>query len=378
MNLLRFARLAALAPAFVASAALAQFAPPSPDQKDLPVDAPTRAAVVDSLVRALHERYVFPEVAKTLEREFRALQKRRAFDGLSSSEAFADSLTSVLRAVGKDRHFRVAYRERPLPVQGDGPPPAAELDRVRDLARRTNYGFERVARLPGNVGYLDVRSFQFAAPQAGEAIEAAMRFLANCDALIVDVRRNGGGEPSVVQLLCSYLFPEGERVHLNDLVIRDGGAEYVESYHTLPVVPGPRFGERDVYVLTSGLTASAAEEFAYNLQNRARATIVGDTTAGGANPGGFVRLSEHFAAFVSNGRARNPVSKTNWEGTGVRPDVATEAAAALTTAHVLAIEKLLERASDDERRGALRRALDAARATPPEPWEASRSKRVIP
>lgn len=345
--------------------ARAQFAAPPPDQADLTIDAATRRAVLDSLIAALHANYVFPAVARDLDRELRRRQRAGEFDATTSARAFADTLSGLLARYGRDRHFRVVYRHEPLPrMEVAGPPSAEELSRQRRQTERINYGFERVERLAGNVGYLDLRQFSSVSPEAGAAAVAAMNLLAHTDALIVDLRRNGGGTPEMVALLSSYLFEGEERTHLNDLVMRLGGEERVDQYHTLPWVPGPRSGTRPVYVLTSSRTGSAAEEFAYNLQNLKRATLVGDTTAGAANPGDLVRLSDHFAAFISNGRARNPVSGTNWEGVGVRPDVACAADSALHVAHVQALERLKSRATDDGERRVLDRALEVARAAP--------------
>lgn len=360
----------ALAASLAAAPARAQFGAPPPDQPDMTVDARTRALVLDSLIAGLHANYVFPEVAKTLDRHLRGMQKRGAFDGLASAEAFADSLSSVLRGVGKDRHFRVGYRHEPFPVVADdGPPPPEELRRMEEQMRRANWGFDRAQRLAGNVGYLEIRMLAQPTPEAGAALAAAMQFLSGTDALILDLRRNGGGWPTMVQLVCSYLFAAEDRRHLNDLVFREGGTERVEEFWTVPWLPVARYAGKPVYVLTSRRTGSGAEELSYNLRNLERATLVGDTTGGAANPGGLVRLHDHFAAFISNGRARSPVTKTNWEGVGVRPHVPVPAGEALKTAHVLALEGLIEKAGDPERKGWLERALELTKAAAPEPWE---------
>jgi hypothetical protein len=372
-----------LAPAVVLAALLAsvpaaraQLAAPPPDQADTKLDAHARSAVLDTLIADLHADYVFPEVADRLDRELRARQKRGAFDGLASAQAFADTLTSILRTVGHDAHFRVLYRERPVPeLHQEGPVPPEELARLREQERRTNYGVERVERLIGNVGYLEMRSFNSSSPETGEAIAAAMKLLEHTDALVIDVRRNGGGRAEWVQQLCSYLFSGDDRTLLNELVMRRGGSEHVESFYTVPWVPGPRRPDVPVYVLTSHATGSAAEEFAYNLQSRKRGTVVGETTWGGANPGGLVRLSDHFAAFISNGRARNPVTHTNWEGVGVRPDVPVAPGDALKTAHVMALEKLIAGAQDTEYAGWLKHGLDQVRAAPAAAWEDPRPRR---
>jgi hypothetical protein len=267
----------------------------------------------------------------------------------------------------------VRYSIDPVPDRPTrGEPSPEEFERFRRFAREHNHGFERVELLEGNVGYVKLRGFLPAA-DAGDTVAAAMGFVANADALIFDLRENGGGDPEMVQLICSYLFDSP--VHLNDLYFRP--ANETRQFWTLPVVQGKRFVDKPVYVLTSGRTFSAAEEFTYNLKTQKRATIVGETTGGGANPGGDQRIGEHFTVFVPAGRAINPITKTNWEGTGVEPDLKVAKEIALEAARVDAIGKLraaapagdAERAKDLD--GALERAktaLEQARASlPPEP-----------
>src|SRR5262249_36093703 len=193
-----------------------------------------------------------------------------------------------------------------------------EQAHFREFLRTSNCGFEKIERLPGNVGYLEFR--QFAPPGiCADTASAAMNFLANADAVIIDLRRNGGGDPAMVALISSYLF-DAEPVHLNDLYFRPDNS--TRQWWTLPYVPGKRLGsKKDVFVLTSKRTFSAAEEFTYNLKSLNRATIVGETTGGGAHPGGSRRINDHFAIWVPSGRAINPITKTNWEGTGVTPDI---------------------------------------------------------
>ena len=210
-----------------------------------------------------------------------------------------------------------------------------------------NGGFEKVERLDGNVGLLKFNGFL--PPEfAGDTAVAAMNFLASSDALIVDLRENGGGDPAMVALICSYLFG-AEPVHLNDLYFRP--ANETHQYWTLSFVPGKHYGEKPVYVLTSRNTFSGAEEFTYNLKTRKRATIVGETTGGGANPGGPERIDDHFQVFVPSGRAINPVTKINWEGTGVTPDVAVPADQAFHTAYLRALKQLEDSAIDRQKSG---------------------------
>ncbi|MEX2114665.1 MAG: S41 family peptidase, partial [Pirellulales bacterium] len=196
---------------------------------------------------------------------------------------------------------------------------------------------EKVERLEGNIGYIQLRGFH-PAELGGKAAAEAMQAVADTDALIIDLCTNGGGAPSMVALVCSYLFGP-EPVHLNDLYFRPD--DRTHQWWTLPYLPGDRYVGKPVYVLTSERTFSAAEEFAYNLKNLKRATIVGETTGGGANPGGRKRLDDHFTMFLPSGRAINPITKTNWEGTGVTPDVAVPAELALKAAQLAALKAII-------------------------------------
>ena len=200
-----------------------------------------------------------------------------------------------------------------------------------------NHGFTKVERLPGNIGYIDFRGFMDP-DLAADTVAAAMNFVNGTDALIIDMRNNGGGNPAMVAFVCSYLFGP-EPVHLNDLYWREGNR--TDEFWTRKEVPGKRYLNKDVYVLTSKRTFSGAEEFTYNLKNLKRATIIGETTGGGAHPGGGFRINEHFGMFVPTGRAISPITKTNWEGTGVTPDIDVPADQALVVARLMALKKSL-------------------------------------
>ncbi len=340
-------------------------APPPASQPDLPLDAATRRVVLDSLCAEVTRHYVFPDRAQLAVKAIRRRAAAHAYDGITSSAAFADSLTAHLQAAVPDLHLRVHYRYDPIPpATDDGPPPPAELAKAHEQERRRNYGFERAERLPGNVGYLDLRSFS-GDPAAQQTAVAAMNWLGNTDALLVDLRRNGGGSPAMIATLLTYFVAEDDRLLFNTFYQREG--DRTEEWWTSPYVPGARYTGKPVYVLTSNRTGSAAEEFAYDVQTHKLGTLVGAVTAGGANPGGLFRLNEHFAAFVATGRAINPVTKTNWEGVGVKPDTLTSAGEALRAAHTMALRALIAKAGDDpERAEALRRALADAAARPPD------------
>jgi hypothetical protein len=321
---------------FIAGVLLSGTATVQPSSPAL--DAAERSAVIDKAVVELNRAYVFPETARKMEEDLRNRQKRGEYDAITDPQHFAERLTGDLQSVSHDKHLRVRYSEEAIPDRPDGPPPPERVERQRKNMARLNFGWEKVERLEGNIGYAELRGFmpaEFSAPTA----VAAMNFLANCDALIFDLRQNGGGDPATVALISTYLF-ESDTVHLNSLYWRPTDA--TQQWWTLPYVPGQRFGaKKPVYVLTAKRTFSAAEEFTYNLKNLKRATIVGETTGGGAHPGDAARLSAHFMMFLPSGRAINPISKTNWEGMGVEPNVKVTAELAFKTAYLDALKKTL-------------------------------------
>ncbi len=326
------------------------------EEPDAAIDESTKADVINTLLESLNRTYVFPDTAKKMEQHVRGLIAKGEYDKVSSAMEFARKLTEDLQAVSNDKHLRVRFSNEPLPVRTEATEPSAEeREQQMHYMKDINFGFEKAERLSGNIGYIEFRGF-FDPENGADTVSAAMNFVANTDALIFDLRRNGGGDPAMVALICSYLFGK-EKVHLNDLYWR--GENRTEEYWTMPEkVKGSRYEGKDVYVLTSNRTFSGAEEFSYNLKNLKRATIVGETTGGGAHPGGSVRLSDHFSAFVPTGRAISPITKTNWEGTGVSPDVAVDKDIALETAHKMALEKALEKVTDNERRAGLKRLIE--------------------
>ena len=323
---------------------------------DMAIDEQTKGEVINNILENLNRSYVFPDVAAKIEQHVRGRVAKGDYDKITSAREFAEKLTQDLRAVNGDRHLGVRYSHDRLPERSQvSEPTAQEIAQQREFMARVNYGFETVKRLEGNVGYIEFRGF-FAPEQGAETVAAAMGFVANTDALIFDLRRNGGGDPEMVALICSYLFGD-QKVHLNDLYWR--AEDRTEEFWTSPdKVKGPHYTGKDVYVLTSNRTFSGAEEFSYNLKNLKRATIVGETTGGGAHPGTVFRLSDHFNAFIPTGRAISPITKTNWEGTGVSPDVAVNKDIALETAYKMALTKSLSKTSDENLKNALKGIID--------------------
>jgi CubicO group peptidase (beta-lactamase class C family) len=310
---------------------------------EVQLDAATRKAVIEGALKNLNDAYVFPEIAKKMEAAIRARVERKEYEQITNPQMLVSMLTAHLQEVSHDKHLRVVFNREGFPQRQQ--PGKAELEKERAAASLLNFGFQKVERLEGNVGYIDLRGFQ-EADWAAETAAAAMNFLANTDALIFDMRNNGGGQPEMVQLLCSYLFDK--RTHLNDIYWRP--TNKTTEYWTLDKVGGKKYGDKKaVYVLTARRTFSAAEEFTYNLKNLQRATIVGETTGGGAHPVDFYPINDHFGIGVPAGRAINPISKTNWEGTGVEPDIKIAADQALKAAHLDALKKISAKIEDKNR-----------------------------
>lgn len=332
----------------------AQQGPPPPDRT---IDAAIRTAVIDNLLKELNDSYVFPDTAKKMETDIRTRISAKEYDSITSSRGLAEKLTTDLQSVSKDKHLRVRYSYDVLPTRSDRrEPSAAEVERSKWFNRRVNYGFEKVERMNGNIGYIDLRGFND--HEAGaETVAAAMSFLQNTEALIFDLRQNGGGNPAMIALISSYLFGD-KPVHLNDLYWRKSNK--TDEFWTKPESAKIKFTNKDIYVLTSNYTFSGAEEFAYNLKNLKRATIIGETTGGGAHPGGMVRLGDHFGVFIPSGRAINPISKTNWEGSGVEPDIKAPKEQALKIAYVMALKKSVESLTDENIKSGVKRLIDEA------------------
>lgn len=330
----------------LAGAVLAQGNKPPADN---PIDAATRQAVVEGALEKIRSTYVFPDVAQKMAGDIRARMQRNEYESITSPTLFAQTLTQHLQAISKDKHLTVIFTGNDVSVFNDQLKP----EQYRIEARARNYSFEKVERLRGNVGYLDLRLFED--PQlALDAASAAMAFLANTDALIIDLRQNGGGEAEMVAVLSSYLFDK--KTHLNDIYNRTENK--TEESWTRDNVPGKKYGaQKPVFVLTSKFSFSAAEEFAYNLQSLKRATIVGEVTGGGAHPLAPHVIHKDFIVGVPYARAINPITKTNWEGVGVKPDIATPTALALKTAHVAALKAIQTQSSAPDISAKLKAAL---------------------
>ena len=324
---------------------------------DLAVSAPMRAAVIDSTIRFVRESYFDSTAGVRLSNAVRRARDAKRFERCVTASALSESLTATLRRVVPDQHLKVDYSVRPRPMEAATREPSAEeAGRKDEQSRRRNFGFERVERLAGNVGYLELRRFE--RPWlAGETAAAAMAFLANCDAIIIDLRGNGGGYGHMVNLLATYFF-DGEPIHLRD--VHDRPSRSMLQAWTMPYAPGPRFTGKELYVLTGRRTFSAAEAFAYGMKSQGRATIVGTTTRGGAHPTATRQVNEHFAVFVPHARVADAVTGGDWEGTGVTPNLETTEEKALAVAYLEALRRIRDRRDGADSDPDLKSAIEEA------------------
>ena len=332
-----------------------QRAAQAPAEAQDPVTGEEQKTVIDRIAVLLAERYVFEDKGREAGQHIQTLLADGAFRETTDPVAFATALTEALQSVTHDKHMRVRLMRPQGPGMAIAGPSADPADRLLNLvnrARQDNYGFEKVASLPGNVGYIKLNGFA-GDPAAMPTAAAAMNLLAGCDALIVDLRENGGGDPEMIRYISSYLFDQP--THLNSLYWRQG--DRTQEFWTRTDVSGERVGQDvPLYVLTAKYTFSGGEEFAYNIQTQKRGTLIGETTGGGANPGGVVPAGR-FAIFIPTGRAINPITKTNWEGVGVKPEIEMPAAEAYNKAVELATAAAEERR---ERQAAKMRGLREA------------------
>jgi hypothetical protein len=309
-------------------------------------DASAKAEVVKRIGKLMVDRYIFLETAEKMRDHLNEKLNKGEYKAIDEVVVFARILTNDLRSVSKDRHIRVVYDPK-LVARLKAQNSLSREDREKaykeriERERQRNFGFQRLELLNGNVGYLDLRSFSGVRHSAETGV-AAMNFLSNANAVIIDLRSNGGGAPAMIQLISSYFLED--YTHLNSFENR--GEDSLQQFWTFPYVPGNLMYETDLYVLTSRRTFSAAEEFTYNMKNLKRYRIA----------------YENFCLWVPTGRAVNPITKTNWEGKGIEPHISVPRDQALDKAHSIALEKLVEKTKDEAKKHSLQWGLDGLKA----------------
>ena len=327
-----------------------------PDDGSLAAEQLSSREIVIKALELLRDNYVFPEQAEQVATTIEARLAAGDYDNLDEI-TLAELLTSQLQEATGDKHLRVRLGGGPgprrrEPGRGPGGPDREKTNRdggepadrevrrrqVRQVGRLDNFGIHRVERLDGNIGYLDVRRMPLPG-NAGPAITAAMELISGTYALIIDLRRNGGGSPDGVTLWCSYLIAE-QPTRLNDIFHADTGE--TRQFWSYPYLPGSRYLDPPVYVLTSGRTFSGGEDFGYTLQALGRAEVIGEATGGGAHPTRPFPISAAVHIGIPFARSINPVTGTNWQGTGVIPDTPVPAEQAYGVAYGKALRHVLE------------------------------------
>ncbi|HEY1891156.1 MAG TPA: S41 family peptidase [Steroidobacteraceae bacterium] len=306
---------------------LLSFVPAGAHSTEVNLDEAERARVIDGAAKLLDQYYLYPDVARKVSVKLKALQAHGEYRGITDGEVFAIRVGDDLVALSGDKHIGVDFFDKAPPGPLLRPDPHWLAD--------SNCGFETADHFPPNIGYLKLTAFADPEYCTRTAI-AAMGFLADSDALIVDLRDNHGGVPRMAALIASYFF--NKPTHLDDIDYPT--RHYAEHLWTLPNLPGKKFTGKPVFVLTPSSTFSAAEELAYDLKTFKRAIIVGETTGGGAHATMPRRIDDHFFIRVPFARFVNAITRTDWEGTGVAPDVKVSAAKALAVAQKLAAEAI--------------------------------------
>jgi hypothetical protein len=319
------------------------------------VEKSERDSLIEALVTKLNAGYVLPEAVGRIIQALRSANSAGDYDGKAPQE-LADAIGRTLRNASRDKHFAVFYQPAPTASPEAATPSVGRRERL-------NFGFGRLERLRGNVGYLELVNFSDLRQQSAETASALLSTLANFDAIILDLRRNSGGHDPMMAFIATYFF-DPTPVHLNDIKWRD--TNETSEFWTAAFVPGQRSPRQPLYILTSASTFSGAEDFSYSLQNLKRALVVGETTSGGAHSSrGPQRLTQSFTAVIPVGRSVSPITRTNWEGTGVTPDIKTSAEASLSVAHLQALKALVEKETEAQWRQTLQQIIDdLSKATP--------------
>jgi len=298
------------------------------------MDPAERKHILAGTIANLKEHYIDRGAAQRMADALAMHEKHGDYNAVTDRAAFAALLTQQMREINPDRHLTLDYFQDPLPSQ-----PVAQTPQVvtqyREAMKRQNCAFEKIELLPRNIGYLKLNSFPD--PEVCRvAAMAAMTYVNHADAIIFDLRDNGGGNPEMVQFIGAYLFDHPEYWY-------NPRENTTEQSWTRSPVPGNNLADKPVFVLTSARTFSGAEQFCYDLKMLKRATIVGETTGGAAHSGVWHRIDAHFGMGIPEAKAINPYSSTDWAEIGVEPDVKVEAANALDLALKLARTKPKEK-----------------------------------
>ena len=318
---------------------------------------------IDGILKVLQTRYIFPEVADSMQNFVINNLQSGKYDTITTGSEFAFRLTRDLQKISNDLHLKVEFTEsREAEKNKDSGENSSKEAWLSQLLAENNYGIKSKKILDGNIGYLEIPMFG-PVEQCADTLISAIQFVANTDALILDLRTcRGSLDENTIPFMCSYFFAVS--THLFDFYTRE--TNVTKQFWTYAWVPGKRYTEKPIYIVTSGRTFSGGEELAYDLKHADRAVVVGEVTRGGANPTELEVINPNFRMSVPYMRSVNPVTQTNWEGTGVQPDVEVKSNAALYTAHINALTVLYEKSSDEKQRIKLAETIKEAEANKPQ------------
>ncbi|HEY0378114.1 MAG TPA: S41 family peptidase [Pyrinomonadaceae bacterium] len=308
--------------------------------------AEVKRQTVEDLSALLPDRYAYREVGQRLRELLRRNLSAGRYDSYDSPAEFSAAVTSDLRSLNSDRHLALDYSPQAeatnAPNTAAPPSPEERARRASAFNRQMNFGFKNVQFLNGNIGYLKFDYFDAFPDYSSPVVDASAAFLKNCDAVIIDLRDNTGGASQMVGYVAGFFFKERTLVGTS----YDRLADATTEEFITPQPKDKQLPDVELYILTSRVTVSAAEALAYNLKYLRKAKIVGETSAGAANPGRVTRLNNLFTAFIPNRHGKHVVTGTNWEGTGVPVDIPCPAEDALRVARIEALKSLRRKAAD--------------------------------
>ena len=304
------------------------------------LDTHHKNAIIDTILTCFKINYVYPETVISLKDSITQRNRKGEYSKYFDLENFLAKLTSDIREITSDKHISIVYIEN-TDYKSRQNKHSLLSDQLNEKKRK-NFNFRKVEWLPGNVGYLRFDIFED--PQyAGETAASAINFISNCNAIIIDLRYNYGGEQQMVRYLASYFFTEPTLLNSLYFTKQDSVVQsWTDSY-----IPSKKLIDKYIYILTSSNTASGAEAFTYLLKNYKIATIIGENTRGAAHWAEYFYFpAQKIEIKIPVARPINPVTKTNWEKIGIKPDIEIPEYKALDQAYILALEQLIQTNSD--------------------------------